>query len=254
MAKPIFLFDNRFSDGVPVASSTDEGYNVLHIRDYRVYTFWQAAAAGTNSIGVDCGVAKSADCLGIISHNLFTAGAQVSVESSTDNATWTTRLAAFMPSSNKAILRLFDAASARYWRVTIVNSGTIKPKIAVLMLGNRFVFERYLFGEFNPTPERIESRSGVGKRGYLFGRTIEHVRYEFRLSWQNLTDTWVRNTFMPAWDNHISLGKPVFFAVDIDRFPNDIYYLALADGFALNAPYNPVRRNLELEMVGYKEL
>ena len=122
MQTPIILYDNRLTDGTPAATDTAAGYDILNILDLRTYTQWKAASSGTKYITIDCGSAKSADCLAVIGHNLYTAGATVSVESSSDNATWTQRLAGFTPTSDKAFMKLFVSASARYWRIKIINA------------------------------------------------------------------------------------------------------------------------------------
>lgn len=44
MADPTILYDNRFSDAVPVASSTEAGFDVLNLRDWRPYTQWKPTA------------------------------------------------------------------------------------------------------------------------------------------------------------------------------------------------------------------
>lgn len=45
MSKPKFLYDSRFDDATPVASSTAAGdFNVLNLRDWRPYTWWKPSA------------------------------------------------------------------------------------------------------------------------------------------------------------------------------------------------------------------
>ena len=52
-AKPILLFDNVFEDGTPTATDTASGYDVLNLIDWRNYTYWKAASAGTKHLTVD---------------------------------------------------------------------------------------------------------------------------------------------------------------------------------------------------------
>lgn len=249
--KPIILYDSRFLDGVPAATDTADGYDVLHIRDFRNYTFWKAASAGTKYITVDCTEAKYADTLAIFSHNFKTASASVSVESSSNGSDWTERLAGFVPASDKVIFKLFTSVSARYWRVKIITAA-IAPQTAVIMLGQRLTFERYIHGDFDPAPESIEAESSIGKTGHLLGSVIKNIQIEIDANWRNLSDTWIRNTFKPAWDAHISKLYPFFFAWDYDRYAADVCYVVLQDK-QLSMPYNPIRRNLKLNMTGVKE-
>ena len=254
-AKPILLYDNRFNDGTLTATDTASGYDVLNIKDLRTYTFWKAASAGTKHITVYCGSSKSADALGIVGHNLFSANATVSVEYSATGA-WAgeelVALAGFTPSDDKAFLKIFTSQSARYWRIKIVTA-SVAAYLAVLILGVKLTFERFLQAEFDPTPEKIESESKKSKTGNLLGSTVNFISRTIKASWKYLTPSWIDSTFKPAWDNHLSQLKPFFWAWDITNHSNEIFFVKISDDFSLSMPYDPIRRNLTLEMEGVKE-
>lgn len=251
---PVILYDNRFNDGTPVATDTALDFSILNIRDYRTYTFWRAASAGTKFITIDCGSAKSADALGIISHNLRTANATVSVESSTDNSTWTQRLAGFTPSDDKAFIRLFTSASARYWRIRIVTA-SIAPQLAVAMLGVRMTFPWPPDSPYVPYMERIESQSSRSKKGHILGSVINFKSIEISARFSNLTRDWVLNTFNAFWDGHGSDLKPFFYAWDIDVYPNMVFYVSVDDGMRYRMPVSVLSLidSIELDMWGVKE-
>src|SRR3990172_13178688 len=130
MMEPIILADNRFLDGTSTATDTAAGYNVLFIRDYKTFTSWKAASVGTKYLSIDCGTQKSADCIAFAGHNFGTGAALVSVESSDNGTDWTERITPFSVTTDKAALRTFASASARYWRTKIA-SPTIAPPVAV---------------------------------------------------------------------------------------------------------------------------
>lgn len=251
---PIILYDNRFNDGAPTATDTAAGFSVLNIRDYRTYTFWRAASAGTKFITIDCGSAKSADCLAIIGHNLRTANATVSVESSPDNVTWTVRLAGFTPSSDKAFLRIFTSASARYWRIRIVTA-SIAPQLAVTMLGVMLTFPYPPDAPYVPYSEGIEVESSRGKTGHLLGNIINFKSINISARFSNLTRDWVMNNFKPFWDNHASDLNPFFYAWDIDVYPEMVFYVSVDDGSRYRMPVSVLSYidSIELEMQGVKE-
>jgi hypothetical protein len=251
-AKPIILFDNRFDDGMPSATDTASGYYAANIRDLRTYTWHQFAAAGTKYYTIDCGEAKAADCLGIRGHNLGTAAASVSVESSANNLDWTERLAAFNPANDRAILKTFTSASARYWRVKIVTADTA-AQCAVLMLGTRLTMEKWPSGNFDPAQEKPVSSSRLSQQGHLLGVLIDYVEIEIAARFQRLSPTWIETYFRPAWDNHIHYGRPFFWAWDITNHPSEICYARIADNYSLSMPYDPVRRSLTLDMRAIKE-
>jgi hypothetical protein len=252
MGKPILLYDNRFIDGTITATDTAADYDVNNIKDLRAYTFWKAASAGTKYLTVDCGSEKSADSLGIIGHNLFTAGAMLSVESSSDGSVYTERLAAFTPSSDKTVLKTFSSVSARYWRIKIVTA-TVAPQLAVVMLGQRITFERYLQAPFDPAPEKIEGDSQRSKTGNLLGSVVYYHSMKISADFKNVTPAWIRDTFKPAWDGHLSLLKPFFFAWDPESHPDEVFFVKVPENFELRLPYEGVRRSLRLEFEGVKE-
>src|SRR3954464_7747325 len=85
MASPKFLYDNRFNDAVPVASTTAAGdFNVLNLLDFRPYTWWKPTALPA-TVTIDSGSAKAADFAMIYGHDLFTQGATLEIRKSTDN-------------------------------------------------------------------------------------------------------------------------------------------------------------------------
>src|SRR3990170_7246712 len=131
MMEPIILADNRFLDGTPTATDTAAGYDVLFVRDYKTFTSWKGGSAGIKYLKVDCGTQKSANCIAIAKHNLGTGAALVSVESSDNDADWIERIEPFTVVDDKAALRTFASASARYWRGEI-DSPPIAPHAALL--------------------------------------------------------------------------------------------------------------------------
>lgn len=251
--KPVILYDNRLNDGTPTATDTASGYDVLNLRDYRTYTYWKAAnATGIKYVTVDCGTPKSADALGIVGHNLNTVGATISVESSPDNSVWTERLAGFTPSNDKALLKLFTSASARYWRLKITGMSAA-PFMAILVIGSRFTFERYLKSPFDPDAEKVEAKAVRSKGGHVLGVAIAFYERNIQAEWSRLTPSWIKNTFIPAWTGHLSKCLPFFWAWEPTDHSDEVYYVALPPDASLRMPYDPVRRSLSLDMVGVRE-
>ena len=88
MGNPSILYDNIFTLATPTATTTDSGdeFDAAHLNDYRTYTYWKASKSSTCYLYIDAGASDTADTLGIVSHNLGTVGATVSVESSATGA------------------------------------------------------------------------------------------------------------------------------------------------------------------------
>ena len=251
-AYPVILYDSRFRDATPTATDTATGYNVSNINDYRTYTFHKFAASGTKYITVDCATAKADDSLAIIGHNLATAAATISVESSDNGSSWTERLAGFTVTTDKALLKTFSSVSARYWRIKFV-SASVAVQIAVAMLGARFTFSRYPNGSFDPSPERLVASSSRSKSGHLLGSTLRYIETDPTLSFKAISTDWVEATFRPLWDNHLKLLRPFFVGWDITNHPLEIGYYKIPDDFSLSMPFDPYRRSLSLSLEGVKE-
>lgn len=118
MYEPRLLFDNRFADATPVASSTAAGnFNVLNLADSRTNSWWKPTALPA-TVTVDCGVAKLADALGIAGHDLGSKGATVEVRGSTDNFVASdVLLASLSPTTDTPLFSRFTSAGYRYRRL-----------------------------------------------------------------------------------------------------------------------------------------
>ncbi|MBA7559888.1 hypothetical protein ES708_01506 [subsurface metagenome] len=253
-AKPKILYDSLLERATLSATDTAAGYDVDNITDLRPYTLHVFNAAGTKYITADYGPDVSADCLAIAGHNLGTAGATVSVEYSSDNFSADTNeaLAGFQPSDDLALMKGFTSAEAPYWRIKIVTAA-VAAQIGVALLGEILTFERWPQSRFDPDALKIVASSETSKAGNMLGATLQYVTRNISLSFANITPTWIANTFKPAWDAHLELLKPFFFAWDITNHATEVYFVRIPEKFSLKMPYNPVRRSLTLTLTGVKE-
>jgi hypothetical protein len=251
---PLILADNRFLNGTPTATDTAAGYDVLYIRDYKTFTSWKGGSTGTKYITVDCGTAKSANCIAFARHNFGTGGAQISVESSDNGSDWTERIEPFTLVDDKAALRTFVSASARYWRVKI-NSPTIAPQVAVLLVGVRIEFPYPPDAPFSPDKEGIEVDTNLSRTGQFLGSDVRFKPYSIRARWGNLSRTWVESYFLPFWDNHASNLTPFFWAWALATYPNNVRFVRVPENYGMESPVSVlgVYDSIELEMEGTKE-
>lgn len=251
---PVILADNRFLNGTPTTTDTATGYSVFHIRDLKTYTAWRASSIGTKYITIDCGRERTADTLGIVAHNLGTAVASVSVESSADNLNWSEDLSAFVPSDDKAFLRTFPPVSARYWRVKIVASSVI-PQLSVCMLGERLTFPYSPEAPFAPASESMEADVSISKAGVLLGTTVRFKAVKVDISWKLLPRTWVEGILNPFWSDYASNLAPFLFAWDLDAYPFDVRFVRLEEGFSFAPSVSLLGfyDNVRLQLTGVKE-
>jgi hypothetical protein len=254
---PVILATNLFSLGGTISASTTEaGYYAASLADGLEYTHWKANAGGAQSVTLDLGVgnAQAADALGVKKHNLKTVGATVSVESSDDGAVWTPRLAGFVPSTDKALLKTFASATARYWRIGLAGC-TAAPQMAVAVVGPRIDFPYPPNSPFVPSEEGIEGETNRSKLGVLLGVTVRWKTFRVRATWTRLLRTWLDANLAPFWDGHASNLKPFFWGWDLSAYPDKVHYGAVPDGYKWRPD---VSRGLhyetfEIEIEGAKE-
>lgn len=232
--KPKILYENRFKDATPVASTTAAGFDVLNLRDWRPYTWWKPTALPA-TVTVDCGSAKAADYAVVWGHDLFTQGATFEVRGSTDNfAASDVLVATKTPTSDKPFLLTWTSVSYRYWRLRI--TGTTMPSLAIAAVGAALEVPEYLPEGFDPLNRKIEGDFNRTNKGHPLGRAIEFEEWSERLEFDWVTWTWVRNSFKPAWDAHLR-ASPFVFAWDAGDHADEIY-LVNAKG-EYKAPHKP---------------
>lgn len=254
MSGSLVLADNRFLDGVPVATTTEVGYDALNVRDLRTYTHWRATSNAVNRISVDCGAPEAADTLAVARHNLGTVGSQLSVESSDDGVVWTSRLYVFVPPSDKAFLRRWVTAAARHWRVSF-NAQTAVPQVAVLMVGQAIAFPRRPDSPFAKMEVKQESERAVSKTGQLIGAITRFKSLQISAQWTYLEKDFVDNQLFPFYRDYAGAGNPFFWSWDPDTHPDEVHFVRLREGYSF-APTKSVLSHYDrvsLEMEGVLE-
>ena len=235
MGFPKLLFDNRFVDAVPVASTTATGnYAAANVADMRPYTWWKPTALPA-TVTVDCLSAKSANYALIYGHDLFTQGATLEVRGSTDNfAASNVLVATLTPTSNNPFLLEFGGVSYRYWRIKI--TGTTMPSIAIAMIGAAFVMPKYLTSGFDPLSRLLISQGGSGsmnsnENGQALGKIIDFEQFTQTLQFDNVAWSWLRSTWQAAWRSNLR-GSPFIFSWDSVNYPSEIYLVNAGDHYS----------------------
>jgi hypothetical protein len=250
MSNPMILSDNLFDDAGTLSASdtdTDSAYSVDNIKDLRPYTWWKAANATTGAkwIKIALTAAATADSLGIIGHNLSTAGVfSFKIEHSPDNSTWTTVFSLDEGDdelhSDKAFFVTFTAPAVKgYWRILIEDDTgagyTAVPQIAVIMLGTRIDMPTTPDTPFDPGKEKA-SASVISNGGNLLGSVYRFTTTRITAVFAQLTRTFVWNTLYPWWTSHAKLGKPFFFVWDYANYATDVRWVKLVDGAQFERP------------------
>jgi hypothetical protein len=225
---PKILYDNRFNDGTPVASTTATGFNVLNVRDMRPYSFWKPSTfASSQTITVDCGSAKAADYAAIYAHDMFSRGVTVQVRGSTDNFSASDVLvASSTPTSDAPVVVTFNSVSYRYWRLRF--SGSTAPTIGIALIGAALTLPRRHTLGFDPLSRAVKAQTNRSVAGYPLGRVISYEEWRQQISIDVVSWTFLRNTWVPAWKAWLR-DEPFLYAWDTVTRPQETV-LAQMDG------------------------
>ncbi len=136
MSNPIFYY--RAADEASSIAVTSEatGYPKENLQDRSEHTKWKSTDATDQNLDVDWGSAIACDYVILGGHNLYTAGATVTVQYSDDASTYYTA-GSGVPGSNDPFLVSFTSASHRYWRV-VLSTGSVAYELATLFIGSKF--------------------------------------------------------------------------------------------------------------------
>lgn len=230
MGFPKLFFDNRFADAVPVASSTAAGnFAAANLADMRPYTWWKSGAMPA-WFTVDCGVAKAANYALLYGHDLHTQGATLEVRASTDNfAASNVLLGTVTPSSDDPFLLEFATVNYRYWRFYF--TGATNPSIAIALIGSAFVMPKYMSKDFDPLARNVVQLSNQNENGQPLGKIIDFEQYKQTLQFINVSWSWLRATWQPAWRSNLR-GSPLIFAWDSVNYPAELYLVTTGDHYS----------------------
>lgn len=223
MANPRILYDNRFDDGTPVASSTASGYSVNNVTDWRAYTWWKPTA-GPSTITVDCGSVKDAD-YGVV----YAEPGTYEVRGSTDNFGASDALLGTITIAATGLgLALFTRAGYRYWRV---RSTTGTPAIAIVAIGVAVELPNQMEGGFDPLGRKIHGTLNRSVAGHPLGRVVNFEEWSERVTLNFVSWAWLRDTWLPMWRTHLR-DNPFVLAWETNLYPQELRLVVVKDQFA----------------------
>jgi len=243
---------------VTILSPSDTGVTITSTPDGSTYN-WESIEAGFNyndSSGYAYKISESdaCDALFLFGHNLGTAEASVSVESTDDEVTWTERLAVFQPADDRAIMKLLTSFRAASKRLKI-DTESLAPYIAIAMLGQRMEFPFPPDSPYDPYNIGIESESELSVQGNHLGDVIYYYPIAQRVVFSNPLRSFITDTYKPFWDTHGRLRKSFAWAWDLTAYPDVVYFMKLTKNARLSMPLSvgTYADTLVLDMEGVAE-
>ena len=228
-AKPAILHDNRFADGAPVASDTAAGnFDVANLTDWLSFTWWKPASMPATAT-VDAGAAKSVNYWAVWGHDLGSQGATIELRKSNDNfAVNDVLVDSYTPPDDEPFARYVTTADEQSWRIRV--TGASAPSLAIVAAGSLFEFPEYLEQDFDPVGREPHGRFNRSVKGQALGRETDFEAWSQQLYFRRVTRSWVRNSFLPAWQAHLR-GSPFIFAWDRTTYPDEIRLASVDGGF-----------------------
>lgn len=265
---PFVLWENIFEDGTITSTSEASGWPDDAIIDWfgmhSTESRWKAGSTSQpQSLTLDLGVGNTAspDTVVIGGHNLFSAGADVVVQWSTDNfsASINNAFTAITPTNDKVIAKTWTAVAARYWRVHITHASSfaVAPQIGIVTLGRRFTFPvgwQEGFDPYGESPKVDRSRNRFG--GFL-GGNLRYLHKEFEINYpgpgiavSDLNPSGVK--FDTGFIPHARVN-PFWYAWDLDT-ESQHCWLTIRDG-DVSTPFfqSTSRRSLNIPCIATLE-
>jgi hypothetical protein len=218
---------------------------------------WESKEAGYNhedAAGYAYKISESDACdtLFLFGHNLGTAGASVSVESSDDESTWTERLAVFSPTDDLAVMKLLTSFRAASKRLKI-NTTSIAPYIAEAILGNRLEMPYPPDTPMTAYEEGIESEMTLSRGGRPLGVVTSYFPIDIQHRFSNILRTWVTDNYVPFWE-YAKYFNAFAYAPDLDTWPDDAFFCVISPDMKFRLPVSILLYvdYIDLIMRGYR--
>lgn len=242
MAFPVILYDNllRITGATIVASSTESGFPLSNLYDFRGSSKWKSGTLVTGiTIDIDLGSdIGSADTLALVNHNITSEVGTIEIRADTSagpNPPTTVRLAAYTPTYGDVELKTFTLASnLRRWRVVLAKGGNFanKPFFGELWLGRGTTLPEFLSADTDPYLRDTEAEFERAEGGAWLGATLRGQQHRARLSFggdAGLNRSYLTSTLNDFLHNHFDRRRPFFFQVDsADSELSRPYYLVRA--------------------------
>ena len=114
----------------------------------------------------------------------------------------------------------------------------VAAKMAVCMIGSKIQFPTKPQVPLQPYSISVEAETNQSKAGHILGSIIRYrpVEISHKIPPSESNYTWWTSTYWDFWINHGSERKPFFYAMDIDYYPSDVFWVRLSDDCAYSLP------------------
>lgn len=232
MTKAIICYENLLlADNVQsVTASTERtGYSVENAYDWYTTTYWSPELGHEyNYIYISFYENVTADYLAIYRHNLGTIGGYIFLEYSDDPEDWSEAQqvgSIVSAENNELIIHLFEATTARYWRVGFRSTLMYTAfYCGVVMLGNKLELYRDMPAGF-VVPRQAKKDKVINQQtegGQFVGKVIVSRGAKTTIDFRQVPQAWVRANWEAFIDHARTL--PFIFSWNNTDYPEDAVY------------------------------
>jgi hypothetical protein len=196
MAKLVTLgWDSLFDDaGATITESgAASGFPSANGSDWLTWTSWKAGGSGAWR-RASFASARTCSYFAIAVHDLGTLTGTMTLDSSPDGTTWTTR-ATLAPSDDRPRFVLFAPVAALHWRVTLsagASVGVVAAGPYLTIPNGQWVGE---------TPHDLardhEALTTISEAGHFLGRSLIRRGYSVSVTGEYLEPDWVTDYWLP---------------------------------------------------------
>lgn len=174
------------------------------------------------------GGAADVSCVCIGSDDLFTSGQTVTLQYDSTGGGVFTDIDSSTPTDDGPIMFLFDTKNSATFRLT--GTGSAKPTIYNVRVGNALVMARPFYGGFSPArlSRGTEVLGNLSGSGELLGRSIKRTVLQARYDWQHLQYSWVKSNLRGPSGLIQSLEDDTGFVAWRPSVEGDVDYLLRA--------------------------
>jgi len=193
----------------------------INLANPSTYLKWTADNNGTQSVGATLVAARTVNYYGIAAHNLGTASAVITFQSSINGVDWTDVTDGVLLQNDTAMIEEFEDQFAAYYRI-LIEGATVAPSIGVLYIGRMLRMQRRIYVGHSPfvLQRRTVVSSGKSENGQFLGRVVRSTTYETKVQMQNLTPTWVRQRLDPFLA--LAADTPFFWSWRPCEYPTEV--------------------------------
>lgn len=206
----------------PATVTSDQGAaSRVNMANPATYLRWTADNINEQHIGATLFAARSVNYYGLAAHNLGSAGAVITFQSSVNGVDWVDVTDGVLLQNDFAMIEEFEDQFAAFYRIKI-EGATIIPSVGVFYIGKMLRVQRRIYVGHAPFTLQRQSKvsSGFSENGQFLGRVVRSTTYETDIRVQNLTPAWVRQKLDPFLA--LAADRPFFWSWRPCDYPTEV--------------------------------